>query len=128
MLNSLLRGMSKADSTRRRNAVHNSTNMRVSLIASACIVHTHTTTSLLFYHVSTIKRNLQLTRLQQLAPGTAGRFNVKQVALRPARLVLGWVTVFGRIYHLCILTKSTWPYCLQGACVARVAGVKAGGR
>jgi len=34
------------------------------------------------------------------ACGAVGLIN--EVTVRQARLVLGWVTVFGRVYHLCV--------------------------
>jgi len=31
---------------------------------------------------------------------------IKEVTLRPARLVLGWVTVYGQVNHLCTMPAS----------------------
>jgi len=56
---------------------------------------------------------------------------MNEVNARRARLQLGWVTVFGRVYHLGLCnqpTRSTQP-CIPPGSLSRVpasAGVKAG--
>jgi len=42
--------------------------------------------------------NMLITILRCMVVSVAWRMN--EVTLRRARLVLGWVTVFGRVYHL----------------------------
>ena len=45
-----------------------------------------------------VTTNSRLTRIMVLMVGGVRRVN--EVNARRARLVLGWVTVFGRVYHL----------------------------
>jgi len=57
----------------------------------------------------------------------SGVRRMNEVNARRARLVLGWVTVFGRVYHLRV-QKPTRP-CIPPGSLNRVpasAGVKAG--
>jgi len=54
----------------------------------------------------------------------SGIHRMNQVNARRARLVPGWVTVFGRVYHLGMYkpTRSTQP-CIPPALLNRVASL-----